>query len=77
MDQGSIVMFLNLKEPSAKAKDICTELVQVLGFDAVAYSIVAKDIQNDVILQNEPEAGARAEDQGFRFQIMQFWTHLK
>jgi hypothetical protein len=65
MNQRSIVEFLHVKELSTKAKDIHTELVQVLGPDAIAYSTVAKDIRNNMILQNEPEANHRAEDHGF------------
>jgi hypothetical protein len=42
MDEMSIVMFLYQKELSAKAKDVYTELVQVLGSDAIAYSTVTK-----------------------------------
>jgi hypothetical protein len=49
----------------AKAKDVHTELVEVVGFDAVSYSNVTKYIRNNIILQNEPEADDRAEDQGF------------
>jgi hypothetical protein len=72
MDQRSIVVFLHLKRLSAKvkakakakvkakAKDVRTELVQVFGSDSIAYSIVTKYFQNDVILQNEQEA----EDKG-------------
>jgi hypothetical protein len=60
-------VFLHLKERSAKAtaKDVHTELVQVLGSDAIAYSAVTKYIQNDIILQNELEAEDKAENQGF------------
>jgi hypothetical protein len=65
MDQRSIVVFLHLTRLSAKAKDVHTELVQVLGSDAIAYLTVTKDIQKDVILQNEPEAEDRAEDHAF------------
>jgi hypothetical protein len=50
-----------MKRLSAKAKDVHTEFVQVLGSDAIAYSTVTKYIQNDSILENEPDA----EDQGF------------
>jgi hypothetical protein len=65
MDKASIVVFLHLKGLSTKAKDIHTELVQVLRSDVIAYSTVTKDIWNDVILENESEAEDRAEDQGF------------
>jgi hypothetical protein len=65
MDQRSIVVLLHPKGPSTKAKNVHIEFVQVLGSDAIAYSIVTKYIGNDVILQNEPEAEDRAEDQGF------------
>jgi hypothetical protein len=63
MDQRSIVLFLCLKRLSAK--NVHTELVQVLGSDAIAYLTMTKYIWNNVILQNEPEAENRAEDQGF------------
>jgi hypothetical protein len=56
MDRRSIVVFLYLKGHSAKAKDVHTELVQVLGPDAIAYSTVTKYLRTDVILQNEREA---------------------
>jgi hypothetical protein len=56
MDQKSIVVFLRLKRLSAKAKYVYAELVQPLGSDGIAYSIVTKYIRNDVILQNQPEA---------------------
>jgi hypothetical protein len=49
----------------AKTKDVHTELVQALGSDAIPYSTVTKNIRNTVILQDEPEAEDRAEDQGF------------
>jgi hypothetical protein len=65
MDQKSIFVFLHLKGFSTKAKDIHTELVQVLGSDAIAYWTRTKHIRNDVVLQNEPEAERRAEDQSF------------
>jgi hypothetical protein len=65
MDQRSILVILHVKELSAKAKDVQTELVQVLGSDAITYSSVAKYIRNYAILQNEPKAEDRAEDQGF------------
>jgi hypothetical protein len=65
MNQKSIVVFLHLKGLSARAKDVHTELVQVLGSDAIASSTVTKKIQDDVILQNEPEAEDMAEHQGF------------
>jgi hypothetical protein len=65
MDQRSIVVFLHLKGLSAKAKDVDTELVQVLGSDAIAYSTVPNNLWNDVILENQPEAEDRTEDQGF------------
>jgi hypothetical protein len=65
MDQRSIVVFLHLKGLPAKAKDVHTELIQVLGSDAIAYSTVTKYIRNDLIWQNEPEAEERAEDQDF------------
>jgi hypothetical protein len=56
-------VFLHLKGLSAK--DVHTELVQVLASEAIACSTVTKYIWNNVILQNEPEAEDRAEDQGF------------
>jgi hypothetical protein len=65
MDQKSIVVFLHLKRLSAKAKDVHTELVQVLGSDVISYPTVAKYIRNDAILQNKPEAEDRAENRGF------------
>jgi hypothetical protein len=58
-------VFLHLKGFSAKAKDVHIESAQVLGSDAIAYSIVTKYIWNNVIFQNEREAEDRAEDQGF------------
>jgi hypothetical protein len=64
LDERSIVVCLHLTGLSAKAKDVHTEFGQVLGSDAIAYSIVTKHIRNDVILQNEPEAEDRVEDQG-------------
>jgi hypothetical protein len=65
MDQSSIVVFLHLKELSAK--DLHTEIVEVLESEAMAYSTVTKYIRNDIILQSEAEAEAedRAKDQGF------------
>jgi hypothetical protein len=63
VDQRLIVVLVHRKGPSAK--DVQTELVQVLGSDAIASSTAAKYMQNDVILQNEPEDEDRAEDQGF------------
>jgi hypothetical protein len=54
-----------MKGLSAKAKDVQTEFVKVLGYEAIAYSAVTKDIRKDVILKNEPEVEDRAEDQGF------------
>jgi hypothetical protein len=65
MDQRSIVVFLHLKGLSAKAKDVHTDFVQILGSDAIACSAATKDIRNFAILQNETEAEDRAEDQGF------------
>jgi hypothetical protein len=65
MDQRSSVVFFHLKGLSAKAKDAHTELVEVFGSDSIAYSTVTKDIWNDVLSQDEPEAEDRAEDQGF------------
>jgi hypothetical protein len=65
MDHTSIFVFLYLKWLSAKAKYVHTELVQVLGSDAITYSTVTKYLRNDLMLQNEPEAKNRAEDQGF------------
>jgi hypothetical protein len=63
-------VFLHLKGLSAK--DIHNELVQALGSNAIACSTVTNHIGNSVILQNEPEAGDRAEDQGFSITEMQF-----
>jgi hypothetical protein len=63
MEQRSIVVFLRLKRLSAK--DVHTELSQVLESDAITYSTVTKYLRNNAILQNEPEAEDRAEDQGF------------
>jgi hypothetical protein len=54
MDQRQIVVFLHLKGLSAK--DVHTELVELLASDAIACSTVTKYMRNDVILQNEPEA---------------------
>jgi hypothetical protein len=73
MDQRSILVFLHLKGLSAKSKakakakvkDVHTELVQVLGPDAIAYSTTTKYIRKDAVFQNEPEAEDRAEAQGF------------
>jgi hypothetical protein len=65
MDQRPIVVFFYLKRLSAKAKDVHTELVQILASDTIACSSVTKEIPNDAILQNEPEAEDRAEDQSF------------
>jgi hypothetical protein len=44
MHQRLIVVFLHLKELSAKAKakDVHTELEQILGSDPIAYSTVTK-----------------------------------
>jgi hypothetical protein len=55
-------MFLHRKGLSVKAKDVQTELVQILALGAIAYSIVTKYIRNDLSLQNEQEAEDRAED---------------
>jgi hypothetical protein len=86
MDQGSILVFLHLKRLSAKVKDVHTDLVQVLGPDAIRYSAMSKYVSNDVILQNEPEAGDRAEDENFSitdnaileaFEIMPFASILR
>jgi hypothetical protein len=65
MDQRSIVVFLRLKGLSAKAKNVDTELVEVLRSDAIAYLTVTNHIRNNLIFQNELEAENRAEDQGF------------
>jgi hypothetical protein len=59
----SIFVFLHLKGLSAKANDLHTKLAHVLGSNAIAYLIVTKYIRNNAILQNEPEAEDRAEDQ--------------
>jgi hypothetical protein len=58
-------VFLRLKGISAKAKDVHTEPVQVLGSNAIGSSTETKDRRNDVILQNAPEAGDRPEGQTF------------
>jgi hypothetical protein len=63
--RGQSLGFLHMKGLSTKAKDVHTELVQVLWSDAIAYSTVTKYIRNYIILQNEPEAEDRAEDQRF------------
>jgi hypothetical protein len=42
MDQRSIVVFLHLKGLSAKAKNLHTELGNVFGPDAIAYSTVTQ-----------------------------------
>jgi hypothetical protein len=65
MDERSILVFLDRNRLSAK--DVHTELVQVLESDAIVSSAVTKSIQNDAILQNEPEPEAedRVENQGF------------
>jgi hypothetical protein len=63
MDQRPIVVLLHLKGLSAK--DVHTELVRVLGSDAIAQWTMTKYMRNDAILQNEPEAEDRTEDQGF------------
>jgi hypothetical protein len=44
MDQRTIVVFFRLMGLSAKAKDVYTELVHVLGVDTLAYSTVTKQI---------------------------------
>jgi hypothetical protein len=49
----------------SQSKDVHTELVQVLGPDAITCSTVTKYMRNAVILQNELEAEDRAEDQRF------------
>jgi hypothetical protein len=54
MDQRPIVVFLYLKGFSAK--DIHPKLVQVLASDAIAYATVTKNLRNNLIVQNEPEA---------------------
>jgi hypothetical protein len=51
MDQSSIVVFLRLKGLSDKAKDVHTELVKVLGYDAMACSTLTKYRRNNVISQ--------------------------
>jgi hypothetical protein len=56
-------MFLDPNEPSAKAKDIHTELAELLGSHAFAYSMVTKHMRNRGLLQNEPKVEDRAEDQ--------------
>jgi hypothetical protein len=61
----SIVTFFHLNGLSAQAKYVHSEPVQVLRSDAIAYSTGIKPIENDVILQNEPEAEDRVGDQGF------------
>jgi hypothetical protein len=58
-------VFLHLKGLSAKVKDVHTEVVQVLGSHAIAYSIVTQYIQKDILLQDESEAEDRVEDQDF------------
>jgi hypothetical protein len=58
-------MFLHLKVLSAKAKDVHTKFVHVLESDAIAYSTVTNYLGNNVILQNEPEAEDRVENQSF------------
>jgi hypothetical protein len=67
MDQRSTVVFLHWKGLSTKAADVHTELVQVPGSDAIAYSAVTKYLRNDVVVQNGPEAEDSAEDQSFSF----------
>jgi hypothetical protein len=59
MDQKSIVMFLDLKRLLAKAKDVHTELVQILKSDAITCSTATKYIRSDIILQNESEVDDR------------------
>jgi hypothetical protein len=51
--QKSNLVFLHVKGLSAKAKVVRTELVHMLGSDAIAYSTVTKYIGNDAILQDE------------------------
>jgi hypothetical protein len=75
MDQRLIALFLHLKGLSAKEVD--TELVQVLGSDAITYLTVRKYLQNDIILQNEHEPGTEQKIKVSRFQTMQFKRHLK
>jgi hypothetical protein len=65
MDRRTIVVFLYLKELSAKTRNVHIELVPIFGSDAIACSTVTKYLQNSVILQKEPEDEDRAEDQGF------------
>jgi hypothetical protein len=63
MEKESISRFLNPKRLSFK--DVHTELAQIFGSDAIAYSTVISEIGNDIILQNEPESQNREENQGF------------
>jgi hypothetical protein len=58
-------VFFPLKELSAKAKHVHTELARVLAADAIACSTMIKYLRKYVILQNEPEAQDRAEDREF------------
>jgi hypothetical protein len=58
-------MFPHLKGLSVKAKDVHTELVQVLESDSIAYSTVTKYIRNNIILQNEQETENGAKDRSF------------
>jgi hypothetical protein len=58
-------MFLDLKGLSVKAKKVQAKFDQVLASPAISCSTMTKNIRNDLILQNEPEAEDRAEDQGF------------
>jgi hypothetical protein len=65
MDHKSIFVFRLLKELSAKAKDIDTVFVQVLGSDAITCMTAAKYMRNDLLLQNGPQTEDRTKDQGF------------
>jgi hypothetical protein len=68
MNQRPIVLSLHLKGLSDKDKDVRTAFVHVIGSDVIASLIMTKQIRNNVILQNAPEAEDRAEDQGFQIR---------
>jgi hypothetical protein len=74
MDHRSIIVFLRRKGLSAKAKakDVHTELVQILGSDAIAYSTVSKNMWNGVIWPNESEARRERKVNVSRLQTIQF-----
>jgi hypothetical protein len=83
MDQKSIVVFLHLKEFSAKAKvkvkakDVHTELLQIFESDVITYLTVTKYIRNDIFCRMNQKPRIERKIKVSRFQTMQFWRHLK